>query len=176
MPDTAVRSVNNQQELLQQIDEITRAICQIFHDVPDEYLYSAANPDGWTVEKNMKHIASTNRLMSRWIKAPRFLLTLRGKPKTNLRIEDISATNRPNIRDYGSYEKQGAVPVGRKAELIQEIETSAETLKAAVRKRSEEELGKLSGLWGGMPLGIFAQFALKHGLHHASVVKARMHG
>ncbi|HNE23054.1 MAG TPA: hypothetical protein PLG78_07795, partial [Leptospiraceae bacterium] len=65
MPDTAVRSVNNQQELLQQIDEITRAICQIFHDVPDEYLYSAANPDGWTVEKNMKHIASTNRLMSR---------------------------------------------------------------------------------------------------------------
>ncbi len=176
MAEVQVRTVTNRDDLIKHIDEITAAVCQIFHEIPDEYLFSAAEPDGWSIEKNMKHIASTNRLMSRWIRMPRFLLALRGKPKQGLKIESIPATNRPNIHEYGGYPHPGTVPVGRKAELIAEIEKSAETLKKAVLKRTDEELEKYQGMFGGMNLRVFTLFTLKHGLHHAGVVKARMRG
>ncbi|MCE9597935.1 MAG: DinB family protein [Spirochaetia bacterium] len=169
-----VRSCSTREELVSHIDEVHAALCAFLREVPENLLFSQAEPEGWTVAKNMKHIASTNRLMKRWISLPVWFIKLRGKPKPALRIEEVDATNRPNISDYGTYPEPTAVRPGAREKLVELMLNSADDLKKAIAKRSEEELDRLPGPFGGMNLRTFVLFGLKHGVHHAGVARARL--
>lgn len=168
-----VRSCKTREELASHIDEIHAGLCAFLRDVPEELLFSPAEPEGWTVAKNIKHIASTNRLMSRWINLPNWIIKLRGKPRQQT-IEELLPTNRPNISNYGRYPQPTRVRPGAREQLAEGLLTSADRLKKAILKRSETELDSLAGAFGGMSLRAFVLFTLKHGVHHAGVARTRL--
>jgi len=161
--------------MIQHVDEVHKGLSEFYRTIPDEILFAPAEPDGWTVAKNIKHITSTNRLLASWAGLPRWFIRLRGKPANpQMRIEDRSATNRPNIRNYGKYPKAQPVHPGAKESLIAELLASAEKLKAKLMTRSESDLDSLAGPFGGMSLRNAILFAMKHGVHHSGVVRARL--
>ncbi|MBL8021254.1 MAG: DinB family protein [Leptospirales bacterium] len=173
-PLPTVRSCNTREDLANHIDEIHAGLCGFLRDVPEELLFSRAEPEGWTVAKNIQHIASTNRLMTRWINLPNWIIKLRGKPRQNQRLEELQPTNRPNLSNYGKYPEPGRVRPGAREELEKVLLTSAAGLKKAILKRPEAELDNLPGLFGKMNLRSFVLFCLKHGVHHAGVARTRL--
>ncbi len=173
IPD--VTSCSTREEMCQQIDAVYGAIVALLREVPDELLTAPAYPEGWTIAKNMKHIARTNRYFALWIAAPAWFLGLLGRPgKPDLRIEDLRATNRPVHYAYGNYQKGAPPRPELKKQLEEEMLTSAEALKQAIRRRTEDELDRFRGIFGGMTLRTFALFTVKHGAHHSGVVRVRL--
>lgn len=161
-------------ELSVQIDTVHQAIADFYREIPEEMLFSEAEPEGWSPARNMKHVISTNRSLSIWISLPAFLIKLRGRPsKIQPGVDKISPTNRPGIIDYGKYPRPGKIDAKKKEEMLAEIIQSAEKVKKAMAKWSEEDLDRLSGLFGGYSLRTFVHFLLKHNLHHTNVVRAR---
>lgn len=172
-----VHSCPTKDELLRHLDEVAHGVADVLREIPDEKLFSRGEPEGWSPAKNIKHVSNTNRLMARWIALPGFFLKLLGRPgKPTLRVEDMSATNRPGITNYGVYPPSAPVPPGKKEALIEEFLCSSEALKKAVSKRSEADLDSRKGAWGGMSLRVFALFAMKHSVHHIGVARARIEG
>ncbi len=170
-----IRFSPDKEDLLRQIDEVHNAIIEFYRETPDDLLESPASPDGWSILKNMKHVASTNRYMAAWIRLPLFILKLRGCPsKPDITVEQLRETNRPNIKNYGRYEQHGKPDDALKLKILAEISASAEKLKIAVRRRTEEELTSLSGMFGGMNLRMFVHFVLKHNVHHTNVARSRL--
>ncbi|MBI3396672.1 MAG: DinB family protein [Spirochaetia bacterium] len=170
-----VKHSATKQELLQQIDDVHNAIMDFYRDVPDDIIMSSADPEGWSVVRNMKHVASTNKLMSRWVGMPGGLLKLLGRPKKpGLKVEDLVPTNRPNLREYGRYHTHEKSHPEVKARLLEKIAASVTRLKHAVDKRTEEELDIRRAPFGGMTLRMFVHFVLKHNIHHTNVARTRL--
>ncbi len=172
-----VHSCPTKEELLQHLDELTHSVADVLREIPGEKLFSKGEPEGWSPARNIAHVAKTNRLLAKWIALPRFLLKLLGRPgKPKLRVEEVSATNRPGITNYGIYHPSDAVPPGKKERLIQDFIASGETLKKAVSKHTDTDLDSMRGAWGGMSLRVFALFAMKHAVHHIGVARSRLEG
>lgn len=169
-----VHSCSTREEVLRQCDAVHEAIVRMLREMPDEYLTAPAYPEGWPAAKNIKHIARSNIYFSWYIGAPAWFLKLMGTAGKARRIEDMPATNRPLNFDYGSYQQAGTARPGLKESLIEDLQASAEKLKAAINQRSEEELDRFKGLFGGMDLRTFALFVIKHAAHHSGVVKTRL--
>lgn len=165
----------NKEELFKQVLDVHKAIADFYRDLPDEFFFSKAIPDGWSIRRNMKHVISTNVTFGFWIGLPLFILKLRGKPKAKQpTVEALDPTNRHGITNYGKYEKSNSTNPRKKRILLKMIHASAQGLNKQIAKRSEEELDTLSGLFGGMSLRMFAHFLLKHNVHHTNVVRLRM--
>lgn len=163
------------EDLLAQIDSVHEALVEFFREVPAEFLLSAGDPDGWSVAKNMGHIASTNRLMAHYIGMPTILLLLMGRPpREQPTVEDLRPTNRPHMHDYGCYHRGRSCRLPRRERALLAIANSAEALKRAVLRRTDEELDRFRGPFGGLSLRLFVHFVLKHNVHHANVVRTRL--
>jgi uncharacterized damage-inducible protein DinB len=166
---------NSKDELKTQVINVHKALAEFYKNLPDEIFESPAIPDGWSVKRNMKHVISTNNLFSILIGLPRFLFKLLGKPKSDQpTVEKLDPTNRHGITNYGNYTKSTSRHIQRKEKLLQAIIVSAEKINKAIDKRTEEDLDKLPGPWGGMSLRTFILFTLKHNVHHTNVVRLRI--
>lgn len=166
---------DTREKLLGQIEDVHIAILEFFREVPDDLLLAPAEPEGWTALKNMKHIASTNRVMSFWIRMPAGILRIYGRPtEPQPRVEDLVPTNRPFVKDHGCYRMHCICEHSRVERIRNQIIRSTEILKRAVGRRSEEELDRLKGPFRGMSLRTFVHFVLKHNLYHTGVVRERL--
>ncbi|MCB1192702.1 MAG: DinB family protein [Leptospiraceae bacterium] len=166
----------NKEDLIQQVRDVHNAIVEFYRSTPDEFFTTDPIPEGWSIKRNMKHVASSNKIFSVWIGAPRFFLKLFGKPKKNPPppVEKIIPTNRLNITDYGKYSRKRHNTPEDREKLVREILASAEKVCQAIEKRTEEELDSFRSPFGGFSLRTFCHFLIKHNLHHTGVVRTRL--
>ena len=170
-----IRSCANREELIRHCDEVREEILEFIGEIPDDYLDTPAFPDGWTAARNVRHVASSARLFSRWVGAPAWLLKLRGRVKGPVKpIEEQIATNRPANYDYGSYPNPKPVQAGLREKIVKEFNESVDKLKKSIMTRTDEELLTFKGAFGGMNLMVFTLFTLKHMAHHLDVVRQRL--
>ncbi len=164
------------EELLKQFNEVNRSLIQFYKDIPEEFYSHKAIPDGWTVERNIKHSISTNKIFTFWMSLPKFFLKLVGKPRTQIiDLSEIDPTNRHGISSYGKYEKTDKKSNPQKKEtLLKDLEIAIQKLILEVNKKSEEELDNFKGPLGGMSFRAILYFLLKHDVHHAFVVRKRL--
>lgn len=166
---------STREELLAQIDSVHFELIEFYRQVPADLMLTSADPDGWSVMKNMRHIISTNRYMAAYIGMPAFLLRFFGRPPRELPgLADMRVTNRPHVLDHGCYHAGRLCSEHRRERALAGIARSAEILKEAVRRRTEEELDRFRGPFGGMSLRLFVHFVLKHNVYHSGVVRARL--
>lgn len=162
-------------EMLKQCDIACKALHEFIDEVPEGYLLAKADPSGWNTKTNVTHGAVTLSIIANWIKAPGFILKLRGKPKVkSLAMADMVVTNRPKHYDYGSYPVPGKKKPQLRPKLKAKVTKACEKWKKAVNQRTEEELDSYSGLFGGTTLRLFAMFSLKHMIFHAGVARLRI--
>jgi hypothetical protein len=162
-------------ELINQMDRIHRELAEFYRELPLNRINLPADPEGWSARKNLHHITAINRLIAGYIGLPVWLLRLRGKPPSDARkFEDIVPTNRPRISDYGTYRQGKALDPQQRDRDVSDFLESAQMLARATGGKTEEELDSLQSPFGGMTLRMLAHFALKHSLHHSSVVRFRM--
>jgi hypothetical protein len=165
---------NSKSELQKQVTEVHQALVDFFDSLPNEILALKPIPDGWSIEGNMRHIAQTNRFIAMAIGMWKPLFKVFGKPsEVQPSLEDIPASNRKGITEYGTYPKGETKPCKNKEKLKLEIMQSAQKLNAAIEKRTEEELDTLGAPFK-MSLRTFVYFSLKHNLHHANIVRLRL--
>lgn len=171
----SVQTVNNKEELILEVKRIHEFLYEFYEGIPIEYFNGNAIPEGWTPRQNLKHLISSNKYFGLWIGAPRFLLSLLGKPKEGqIPIEKISATNRKGIKDYGKYRKDPNPNPRDKEELLKKFRVKIDYLVNQIESRTEDELEKFRAPFGGMNLKTFVFFILKHNLHHSQVVQLRL--
>jgi hypothetical protein len=162
-------------EMIEQCDITCKAVLDFIDEVPEGYLRAKADPSGWTTEENLKHAATTLGIIASWVGAPTFILKLRGKPKIKtISLSKIPVTNRPTHYDYGSYPKPGKPAKHLKEKLKKLIVNKCEKWKAAVMKRTDEQLDSYSGFFSGVSLRLFAMFSLKHMLFHVGIARLRI--
>lgn len=165
---------DTKEKLLEEIDIVHKEIILFYREVPDELYSAIAIPDGWTVERNIKHIISSNRIFAKWLALPRFFLKLWIKPNpVQPKLEEILTTNRPKFFDYGKYIYKKSKKIKDKESLLTKVQESADKLKSCLEKKTEEDLDSLPGPIGGINLRSFIHFILKHNLHHTNVVRTR---
>ena len=170
-----IETCENRAELIQTAQASLAALLEFLEEVPDEFLLAPAYPEGWTTAKNFMHSARTMRICASWIRAPRWLLSLRGGvQRPDMTPADVIVTNRPQSYEYGSYPEPGPAKPALRKKLVASLEQSTERLIAALNSKSDEDLKRLPGLFGGGNLLMFGVFAIKHGLHHINVSRIRL--
>lgn len=170
-----VCACKTKEELIKQVKEVGNALVQFYKELPDELFSSPAIPDGWSIEKNMKHIVKSNNGLGLWIGLPKSVLKMRGTPnKEQPPVQELRPTNRPELFDYGQYAEPSKPNPFQKDFLLKRLRHSFEKLIPKIEHRTEEELDTLPGLFGGMSLRTFVYFLLKHSIHHTSVVRVRV--
>ena len=163
------------QELIDQVRSCHLALRDFYSSIPDEYFLSDPLPDGWTIQRNIKHISSSNKFVAKWISAPSFLFKLLGKLKADpIPLKSIHATNRPGLTDYGQYPIGKKISPSAKNEIIERFILSGEIVCKAIEKRTEEEMHEFRGIVRGTNLNGLVYFILKHAMHHTNVVKLRL--
>lgn len=165
------------EELQKQVLDVHQSIADFYRSLPDDIFGCRAIPDGWSVKRNMKHVISTNFIFGVWIGLPTSILKIFGKPKAKQpTIDEIVATNRLGITNYGRYENSKSANPEKKSLLLNKIMASAEKLNKQISKHTDEELDNLPGLFGvgGTSLRTLILFLIKHNIHHTNIVKIRM--
>lgn len=162
-------------ELQKQVTEVHKALVEYFKSTPDALFSVSPEPEGWSIEGNMKHIAQSNRFMGILVGMWRPFFSIFGKPAiAQPKPVEITPTNRKGISEFGSYPKGISLPCKNKDLLCEKILASAERLNAGIEKRTESELDTLCAPFGKMSLRTFVYFVLKHSIHHANIVKIRL--
>ncbi|HBS05813.1 MAG TPA: hypothetical protein DEA96_12655 [Leptospiraceae bacterium] len=174
-PLPEVHTTESIPEFLEQCESIQKELEAFVREIPLEYLEVSGYPEGWSPAKNVKHVTNSLFLFSRLLGAPAFVLKIQGKVKRSMPgIEAVRPTNRPPRYDYGTY-KAGRPGSEKKREaLIKRLNSGIDRLKAAVQKRTEQEMDERKGPFGGMNLRLFAHFVLKHTVFHLQVVRSRL--
>ena len=170
-----VTTCQTRAEIEAQSRQVHQAIADLIQEIPDEYLRVKADPFGWTIEKNIRHICRSTFYFSFWLGAPTWFVKLVGKAANpGVTIEEASTTNRPPNFDFGTYPEPGKVKAGLKEELIAEVLKAEGRLLKALNKRSDEELLTLKGAFPGMNMFVFAQWLIKHSRYHSGVFRGRI--
>ena len=171
-----LKACNTKLELIEEIQRVHKELIDYYLQIPAEYYFAKSIPDGWTVIRNIKHIASTTMLFNFLLKIPKPIKRLFGKPKTSLiDIDKLIVSNRPLMYDYGKYIKiskyNKSIDKTKYTDLIQ---ISSDKLIKTIETYSDNELDTIKGALGAMNTKSVLHFLLKHNIHHTNVTRQRI--
>jgi uncharacterized damage-inducible protein DinB len=167
---------NTKVELISEMQRIHKELINYYLQIPEEYYFAKSIPDGWTVIRNIKHLASTTYLFNLLLKIPKPIKKLFGKPRSKpIDLDRLVVSNRPLMHDYGKYIKiNREVKNLDKTKYTDLIQNSVNKLVSTIETYTDEELDNIKGALGSMSTKDILHFLMKHNIHHTNVTRQRI--
>ena len=178
-----VKNSYTKEEIVSAIDSTIESIAEFYSEIPEEFFFETPT-NGWSPEKNVRHLNKSTLPIYLGMKGPKFALLLFGTNKDksqnmeaimNLYLSKLGQGATAGIFEPLTPGAKGSKE--KKEKLITSLKESGMNLKKVLGSWTEEELDSYKmphPILGNITVREMVLFAIYHFFHHTYKVLERM--